>query len=505
MEHMDRLDEFMQRKFAKDDPEQRLAFREDYWLQAQALIDAAARRQKRRRLFWWWAGGGLGMIVIALGWWTMATPSPSAVQTPMAQTQPAVPETAVPDAPIPAGKQTAPAGREAVSTPSTTATGAPIAPVSRTQSEVVTAASASSHPALTTTPPTPQYQSEVATVAPRAVRPGARGGEVAVKWPPLTEKPSTAVPEQAAKSAQPLLPPLTPLAGAATAQPPSTIQTDVATPAGDEPADATSVSDESPTTRFVTPDLLPLPLTTLPLQLHPEVSGSNFQLPASNPPVVAPTERYHDWRYQVGVTAGVSTRSGYLSAEKPGTTFGLTNSLHRNGALVSLHADLLWRRRPGGHSDAGLNSRSEQLRYSFGYVLDLTEDRVTAVHWLEFPMYVQFHWRQFRASAGIAPALLLAVYGRKEHTRQTSLQPDPVRINSEKVRVSDHFFKPGGVSLLTGIEWQATKRFNFGLRLHFQPGAIQRDPYDIAGPYTPPAHRAFWGEARVVCTLFNAK
>ena len=58
MENKDRLDEFLQHKFAEDDPEQRFAFREEYWQQAQMLIEADERRKRRRGLFWWWMTGG---------------------------------------------------------------------------------------------------------------------------------------------------------------------------------------------------------------------------------------------------------------------------------------------------------------------------------------------------------------------------------------------------------------------------------------------------------------
>lgn len=54
---MENIDDFMQRKFDSDDPAERFPFRDEYWEQAQALIEAdeQQRRKKRRFLFWWFS------------------------------------------------------------------------------------------------------------------------------------------------------------------------------------------------------------------------------------------------------------------------------------------------------------------------------------------------------------------------------------------------------------------------------------------------------------------
>jgi hypothetical protein len=61
---MENLEDFMRRKFDTDDPAARFPFQEEYWEQAQALLEAEeARRRKRRRWLLWWFFGGL----LALG------------------------------------------------------------------------------------------------------------------------------------------------------------------------------------------------------------------------------------------------------------------------------------------------------------------------------------------------------------------------------------------------------------------------------------------------------
>lgn len=53
---MDNIDDLMQHKQNNDDPQGRFQFREEYWDQARALIEAdeAQRRKRRRRVIFWW-------------------------------------------------------------------------------------------------------------------------------------------------------------------------------------------------------------------------------------------------------------------------------------------------------------------------------------------------------------------------------------------------------------------------------------------------------------------
>ncbi|HOY06687.1 MAG TPA: hypothetical protein PLO67_14865 [Saprospiraceae bacterium] len=69
----------MQRKFDSDDPSERFPFREEYWEQAQALIEADERRRKRRRLLFWWLFSGMLAGIAAIWLWSGQTNGPSGV------------------------------------------------------------------------------------------------------------------------------------------------------------------------------------------------------------------------------------------------------------------------------------------------------------------------------------------------------------------------------------------------------------------------------------------
>jgi len=67
---MENLDELMRKKFDSDQPSERFEFREEYWEQAQAMLEAEeARRKKRRRWLLWWLFFGVvataGVIAVS--------------------------------------------------------------------------------------------------------------------------------------------------------------------------------------------------------------------------------------------------------------------------------------------------------------------------------------------------------------------------------------------------------------------------------------------------------
>jgi len=62
------IDDLMQQKYDNDDPNGRFAFREEYWEQALALIEAdEARRRKKRRWLLWWCLAGLLLVAAGYG------------------------------------------------------------------------------------------------------------------------------------------------------------------------------------------------------------------------------------------------------------------------------------------------------------------------------------------------------------------------------------------------------------------------------------------------------
>ncbi|MBK8968812.1 MAG: hypothetical protein IPM36_19505 [Lewinellaceae bacterium] len=258
------------------------------------------------------------------------------------------------------------------------------------------------------------------------------------------------------------------------------------------PADENSLPEKSRQVAWVHLDQLPLPFP--PLALPPP---GLEPLPLAPPPAAAP-ERLRTWRWQLGVAAGGGTALGHLEHERTGFDAGLSARLHRRGAPWSLNTDLIWRFRPGGLSDTALSS-VEQLKYSFGYTLERTEQRITGTHWLEWPLYLQYHLNVVNVEAGFMPSLMLFVQGRQERTQQTSLAPEPIVLERPRIRLENRWFARVHAGAFAGVAWQPTGQLSLGLRMHYQPGRI-RTGSDIDLPKQSPV----WWDLRVRC-LFGKK
>ncbi len=69
---MENIDELMRVKFESDNPADRFEFREEYWEQAQALLEAEeARRRKRRRWLLWWCFFAVALIGAGVCFWAI--------------------------------------------------------------------------------------------------------------------------------------------------------------------------------------------------------------------------------------------------------------------------------------------------------------------------------------------------------------------------------------------------------------------------------------------------
>ena len=455
MENKDRLDEFLQRKFAEDDPGYRFAFREEHWLQAQALIEAAERRRRRRGL-WWWLAGGLGAVLF--GWWAAANGAllfhwtdQLAVVAPASPDQrPLAP--AFPSARIETGER-----NPDVQAPAKTASGG---------SDAASGYSSRSNPAPVRSNMEKRPLKEV--FLPAEPIAGAK-----------TTRPASGLPEPAQPAPAAEMPVPTGMLAK-----PTQMKTSVA------PEDAAKTL--SPTRA---PELLPLPLRILP-RTPPAPA---LQAPVKPP--VAETERHREWRLQAGIAAVGASKSGVLNDEKPGVAGGLTARLQRKGSPWAFNADLLWRWRRGwALPHTPTPTETVQLRYGFGYTLDQIQLEMTGGHWLELPLAVQYRWRNFRPEAGVSPTLTVLAYGKEKRYHQESLAPG-TRTASRAVRLSNRYFTQLGLGLFAGLEWAASTQLGLGLRLYYQPGSLLQAPVD----QPVPAARPLWGDLRLRWFLFNAK
>jgi len=455
MENKDRLDEFLQHKFAEDDPEQRFAFREEFWLQAQTLIEADERRKRRRGLFWWWLAGGLGMALIAV-WWPAGGPAGSPARSTSDAAQP-----------IPA----------------------PVQHADKWTGMQRESDNAKPSQELTLNKPLQEEQLPAGSsrIAGNIIKQGSSGIQK-----PATEPGISMTPLETSIKAGLINP--TYSAEGDTEHVTSPSFSGKAERGGVTQTQPTNNSEiqerKGPATKTPSTPLNFLP-TIFQLLQRPLPRLSIPRKPA--PPIAeTPPERHRDWRMQLGVIASGSTPTGHLLDENPGISGGLSARFQRKGSAFSWNADLIWRWRQGGFPDTLDLIDFGQLRYSFGYIRDWPQQQVSGTHWLELPLYAQYRWKAINAELGAMPTLLTAVQGREDRFRQTSLAPDPALSGSKKIRLANRYFTQFSASVFAGAEWQPTNRLGVGLRMHYQPGTLlQSSDFNI------PSRGPLWGELRV--------
>ena len=452
MENNDRLDEFMRGKFAADKPGERFAFREEHWLQAQALIDNNARR--KRWFFWWRFGLGLGLVLLGLWWFWPGNES--------AKHQPNA-----------AIETTSASGEAGMGEPGQGSNGtlAETAPDTQLQNDQFAEQTNSpkirstSEPASTERIPKKTRKIQGAATRKTTFNPVTPSDAQAL--PSTTDKGDAESMEAGSPSKAPADEPV---------KQPISINTATKNPTPKLPE---SLESTAPLLKGM--DLLPTTLHLLP--------GSKPKIASPKPVATTPTEPVRNWRWQLGVQAGAGTALGHLQSENPGLSAGLTARLHRRGSAFSWNTGLVWRWRRGGIADSFNLAPVEQLRYSFGYTLDVFERQATATHWLEWPICLQYHRGPISASAGLMPMLLLSINGEQQHIQSASLAPDPVVFNRRDVQIENTYFTQFNGSLFAGLQWQATDRLELGLQLHVQP-SIWKNETDA----TDPQERRFWGD-----------
>ncbi|MCC6460327.1 MAG: hypothetical protein IT260_07635 [Saprospiraceae bacterium] len=490
------MDEFLQQKFAQDNPEERLVFREEYWLQAQALIEADERRRKRRFFWWWLTGAGLLLLLLA-GWWFFAAqPAPTGS---FAQTNRSAP---APASGHPTGAGLAPVSAQgggpdsadpvsSVSTPALSAgqtQGAtPIAASPAARSSVL--APETGHSSARPIPTGPGRKTAPTGTAPSAAAIGpagtvARGTAGSGNAAPTPS--GTAVPPAGSRQAEAPGETL-PKGGVLPISTPGPVLVDTL---GSQPLDAPASFR-----RRASLERLPMLLRFLTRPL-PKIRA----LAVPPLPPVARIQPQRDWRWDAGVLVAAATPSGQLEQEGPGIGVGLSARVQRKSSPWSVNLDLLLRRQSGSLPDGIIPKGEENLRYSFGYIREYAQQQVSGLYRLELPLAAQYRWRALRAEAGAIPSVLLSVWAREERVRETSLEPTPRVLDTRQVQINNRYFSTFNMSCFAGVEWQAGRRLVMGLRAHYQPGLFQRETdLDLPQPH------AFWGDLRLRYFFFSTK
>lgn len=470
---MENIDDFMQRKFDSDDPAERFPFREEYWEQAQALIEAdEQRRRKRRRfLFWWFFSGlfvGAGVLWLWLGQPGQASEMASGKD--MEQQEVVSPA-------APAEKNTL-SDREhstATTTPRQTDTASEqgsehsLKSIDNQQSRAgegkAQAESAPKKPGATpsvTTLRGARTPAVAPSISSRKARSDRKTNGTG-KSTPSSDRPSEnniPAPEKTTNQNEDI-------------KQPQSVSPDKSMPAQlNAPVsttDAIQAAGFVPTDNIALLEVLELPF---PPVLRAEKNLVFYKKPKQYAAQIKPVS---DKRFVLGAAASVSTwKSG------TGYTAGLFGN-YRLNAPWSVSAGLRLRYLPLAAANP-LPDSSEQVsvryRYSFGF--ERTEWRRTAVglHYLEIPLAARWQRGRLGLEAGVAPGILLLARDQVTQTIESSLGgiETPVKRfeSGEKTNFRSAYF-----STFVLAEWRVVSRLGLTLRGNYRPGSILKPVENI--------------------------
>ncbi len=427
---MEHFDDMLRNTLANDYSENRFEFREEYWLQAQALLEQYERKRKRRAVLW-----TISTLLIASGvflyFYGGNTPVQPAVLPPAAPT---------------------------------------ILPAVKDQSMARVTPGFHQTPEQAMAEKTAGQSVAAQTVTPHLYPTNSKDNSVEFKQTAINE--NKYVPASAEGSSQ----------KTALQQPPNfDTHTEVAphfetiAPNIEQSAtvDQLHLPYELP---FVEAPALPMALKSISSPFIPVVA---IHLPEQTKtlPDLSITKIHHQKGLKAGGMLALGLPSGFFQKEQPVYAAGVTARYTLND-LWSVNADLNWRRwkgtgvLPGNQNDgtaledSGLFDEDIARTYSFGYTQTRTTTTLQAIHFLELPVYLERHFRQLSADAGIQLSYRLISNSAVDQYQSQSL--DAVEFQSVSTSVysihQDKYLKLFIPGVLAGVNYQPSKHWSIGVR-----------------------------------------
>ena len=465
---MENLDELMRKKFGNDPGSSgnRFEFREEYWEQAQALLEAAeARRRKRRRWLIWWMLFGFFVAVGAWQWGRSSNSSngQSRVETPATN-----------------GGDSNAGNNSSSGQTATEAQGRQPGTVQPQDGDILNGLQPDGK-AIGTTPAHSKKDTENQGA-------GTKSGDAKTTTPDRSVQrfdsgKSSSVPSQNTGAGKPTgadnkatdrkgVQAGTDEKNNLSGNPASELATASASLASNEPDSLAAAWNDLKGSG----DFSALPTLSGLL----EVPGRDLDTPSVTP-YAYPIEPVRVRKFSFGI-AGAATLS---QASPDGKRLGATGGLfvqYKLSPSWSLTGGANWRFLAGDWADDTLPTMSKQLKYSFGYKEDTWELETRGLHSIEIPLGLRWQRGKMAAEAGFSPGFLLGVQGRLINRHSESLQEDTATIGNSKVWLDKTPYYQFIPALFLGAEWKATRKIGLALRGTYRPGKIGDNPTDAPSP-----------------------
>lgn len=478
---MENFDERMRHKYDNDDPQGRFEFREEYWEQALALIEAdeAQRRRKRRRGLLWWSLAGLLLLSAGIGWWRMSGSNADL----NAGSAIGAHETT--------GYQPDKTGRQdATHTTDETATASNTATSSTNQTDKTNTADAQNQAENNSS----NTKNNTLNAAQRAQQLSARNrafeaknnakidakgnGALNASGKQLTQKgnPSANAPQSSGLStnAEKTTGNASTTQGAGNAGAENALENPVNTNGADaENAANTTTPAAAP---VKTLDKLLEQLFTLPLPMEPAVSTEKKALKTpekAEEPMANQIKPVKDNRFSAGIAASGLLYKSSFDKRNLGFTTALYGA-YRINRHWSASAGLGIRFTPGTWTDTSGTQFTESFLYSFGFESVQTERRAAGLLSLELPIAASWHHGAFGIEAGVAPGYLLYALDRYKQTTENSFHgPKTTRNRLEKADTESYgrYY----ANTFAGAEWWFSRNASLTLRGNYRLGTLVKE------------------------------
>ncbi len=216
--------------------------------------------------------------------------------------------------------------------------------------------------------------------------------------------------------------------------------------------------------------------------------GAVVLQPISNPTHLI-KHKHDDKPFKMGLVASLSTPSGLFFEEQPGMALGAA-ARYRIYKKIYLGADLLWRRNSGNQNigayavaeqlgnqpgvsledayGADLVQQSNNTNYSFGYTNTQINSAVRILHQIELPLSIQVQWRRFALESGLSLTTRLLARRVTEQYTQSSLMPAGTLSSKDSYFESYTDNTPRiNRGLIGGLHWQPLKHWRVGCRVNW--------------------------------------
>jgi hypothetical protein len=457
---MDNIDDLMRQKFDADDPAARFEFQEEYWEQAQALLEQReARRRKRRWMIW--------ILVLGLVGWLGVERVENVERVEMVENVEG--QTA--------GNQSqtggSPAGTETPANASQSDTFKQITPAEKTGLQPTAQENASGKAA----PQSPIQKNKsdkkgliLATQENRSERTGAQSttqekkGLLSTSQETRSEKNSGFNPAQSTSPAKNQL-----NSGSGNEEKPGSSEPPLIYPNSViNPQENPSEALDPALFQFIPQSIIrPNPVQSLPRPANTIIPKKSYQAP--KPALANTTKIAGKSRFSFGISlAGVAYQQTDTMGSWAGWTFGALGG-YRLNQHWSLSMGLQWRMVPiqARVTESSGMGFEERVRYSFGYKRESLELTNRGLHYLELPLAAQWTKQRWGLEAGVSVGKLIAVENSSEYTVESSLEPRKTTRNKyEKGDLSP--YEPSYFSSFVGANYRLNNRISLTTKAQYR-------------------------------------